>query len=146
MQICVGIDAAKTTHWAVAIDGRGHVVLNRAVENNTAAVDALITELHGLGGEVTIGLDVVGSFARFLEAMLLAEGFALRHTPGMAVNRAGQGFAGGERKSDPRDAHTIAEPSLAGGFVVIDCQFIAMDGRHGRQRCKRVRRVCGSLD
>lgn len=69
----------------------------------------MFTELHGLGGEVTIGLDVVGSFARFLEAMLLAEGFALRHTPGMAVNRAGQGFPGGERKSDPRDARTIAE-------------------------------------
>ena len=83
------VHAAKTTHWAV--DGR-------------------ITDLHGLGGEVTIGLDAVGSFARFLEAMLLAAGFALRHTPGMAVNRAGQGFAGGERKSDPRDARTIAEP------------------------------------
>ena len=56
-----------------------------------------------------IGIDVVGSFARFLEAMLLAEGFALVHTPGIAVNRAGQGFAGGERKSDPKDARTIAE-------------------------------------
>jgi transposase len=69
----------------------------------------LVAELRGLEGEVVIGLDVVGSFARFLEAMLLAEGFALVHTPGIAVNRAGQGFAGGERKSDPRDARTIAE-------------------------------------
>jgi len=58
---------------------------------------------------VVIGIDVVGSFARFLEAALLAEGFALVHTPGIAVNRAGQGFSGGERKSDPRDARTIAE-------------------------------------
>jgi len=56
-----------------------------------------------------IGIDVVGSFARFIEASLLSEGFALVHTPGIAVNRAGQGFAGGERKSDPRDARTIAE-------------------------------------
>ena len=36
-------------------------------------------------------------------------GFALVHTPGIAVNRAGQGFAGGERKSVPRDARNIAE-------------------------------------
>ena len=56
-----------------------------------------------------IGLDVVGSIARFLEATLLAEGFALVHAPGIAVNRAGQGFAGGLAKSDPRDARTIAE-------------------------------------
>ena len=83
--------------------------VGRWLSTRGAAVDALITDLHGLGGEVTIGLDVVGSFARFLEAMLLAGGFTLRHTPGMAVNRAGQGFAGGERKSDPRDARTIAE-------------------------------------
>ena len=34
-----------------------------------------MAQLRGLGGEVVIGLDVVGSFARFLEAMLLAEGF-----------------------------------------------------------------------
>ena len=67
------------------------------------------SELRALGHEVVIGLDVVGSFARFLEAVLLAEGFALVHTPGIAVNRAGQGFSGGERKSDPRDARTIAD-------------------------------------
>jgi transposase len=81
----------------------------RADPNDPKAIDCLVAELHGMRGEVLIGLDVVGSFARFLEAMLLAEGFALVHTPGIAVNRAGQGFAGGERKSDPRDARTIAE-------------------------------------
>lgn len=109
MKICIGIDAAKSVHWAVGIDDAGGIVLDRAVKNNPDAIDALIADLHALDGEVVIGIDVVGSFARFLEAMLLAEGFALVHAPGIAVNRAGQGFAGGERKSDPRDARTIAE-------------------------------------
>ena len=109
MAICIGIDAAKLVHWAVGIDDGGRVVLDRAVENNPAAIDDFIVELRNLNGDVVIGIDVVGSFARFLEASLLAEGFALVHTPGIAVNRAGQGFAGGERKSDPRDARTIAE-------------------------------------
>ena len=109
MKICVGIDAAKGTHWAVAIDPEGRVVLDRAVENDPEAIDGLASELRSLGDEVVIGLDVVGSFARFLEAVLLAGGFALVHAPGIAVNRAGQGFAGGERKSDPRDARTIAD-------------------------------------
>ena len=109
MKICIGIDAAKSVHWAVGIDEAGGIVLDRAVKNNPDAIDALIADLHALDGDVVIGIDVVGSFARFIEASLLVEGFALVHTPGIAVNRAGQGFAGGERKSDPRDARTIAE-------------------------------------
>ena len=109
MKICVGIDAAKATHWTVGVDEAGRVVLDRAVENNPDAIDALVADLRRFEGEVVVGLDVVGSFAGFLEATLLAEGFALVHAPGIAVNRAGQGFAGGERKSDPKDARTIAE-------------------------------------
>ena len=109
MRISVGIDAAKQTHWACAVDEGGRVVLDRAVENDPAAIEGFVAALRGLGDDVVIGLDVVGSFARFLEAALLAEGFALVHAPGIAVNRMGQGFAGGERKSDPKDARTIAE-------------------------------------
>ena len=109
MRACVGIDAAKTTHWAVAVDEGGRVVLDRAAENDPTGLDDLIAALRSLEGDVVVGIDVVGSFARFLEATLLAEGFALVRTPGIAVNRAGQGVSGGERKSDPRDARTIAE-------------------------------------
>jgi transposase len=98
MKVSIGIDAAKQTHWACAVD-----------ENDPQAIEGFVAALRGLEGDLVIGLDVVGSFARFIEAVLLAEGFALVHAPGIAVNRAGQGFAGGERKSDPRDARTIAE-------------------------------------
>lgn len=109
MTISIGIDAAKHTHWACAVDEAGRVVLDRAVENDPHAIEDFVAALRSLGGDPVIGLDVVGSFAGFLEAVLLAEGYALVHAPGIAVNRAGQGFAGGERKSDPRDARTIAE-------------------------------------
>ena len=109
MKICVGIDAAKVTHWAVVVDAEGRVVLDRPVENDPGAIDVVVGELRALGPEVVSELDVVGSVPRFLEAVLLAEGLALVHTPGIAVNRAGQGFSGGERKSDPRDARTIAD-------------------------------------
>lgn len=109
MEICVGIDVAKETHWACALDPSARVLLDRAVDNDQAAIEGLIADLRGLGGEIVVGLDITGSLARFLEAIFLAEGLRLVHAPGIAVNRAGQGFAGGERKSDPRDAHTIAE-------------------------------------
>src|SRR6056297_1726136 len=75
------------------------------VTRRAVAVDAggRASELRSLGN------GVVGSLARFPEAVPLAEGFALADRPGMAVNRAGQGFPGGERTSDPRDARSVAD-------------------------------------
>lgn len=69
----------------------------------------MATDLVGLAGEVRVGLDTAGSIASFLEAVLIAAGLALVHVPGIAINRAAQGHAGGERKSDPRDARVIAD-------------------------------------
>lgn len=110
MRISVGIDVAKDVHWICAIDQDASVLIDRAVDNTQEAVDGLIADLRRLPtGEVTIGLDVMGSFAAFLQALLLAEDFRLVHVPGIAVNRARIGFAGGETKSDPRDARVIAE-------------------------------------
>jgi len=109
MRISVGMDVAKGVHWACAMDEAGRPLLDRAVENTPEGIASFTEDLRALGGSPVIGLDVVGSFAHFLAASLLAEGFRLVHAPGIAVNRAGQGFAGGERKSDPRDARTIAD-------------------------------------
>jgi transposase len=103
------MDVAKAIHWACAVDEAGRTLLDRAVENTPEGIASFAADLRTLGGEPVIGLDVVGSFAHFLGASLLAESFPLVHAPGIAVNRAGQGFAGGERKSDPRDARTIAD-------------------------------------
>lgn len=109
MRISVGMDVAKAVHWACAVDEAGRILLDRALDNTPGDIEAFVAELRALDGEPLIGLDIVGSFAHFLGASLLAEGFRLVHAPGIAVNRAGQGFAGGERKSDPRDARTIAD-------------------------------------
>ena len=94
MRISVGLDVAKVVHWACAIDEGGRTLLDRAVENTPEGIASFAGDLRALGGEPVIGLDVVGSFAHFLGASLLAEGFRLVHAPGIAVNRAGQGFAG----------------------------------------------------
>lgn len=119
MRISVGLDVAKVLHWACVMDEAGRICLDRVVENTSAGIAAFMAELRALGGEPVIGLDVVGSFAHFLEASLLAEGFALVHAPGIAVNRAGQGFAGGERKSDPRDAARHCPRTNGGQWLAI---------------------------
>ena len=109
MTTWVGIDVAKSTHWVCAVGEDGRVRLSRAVPNTQDGVDALSAELRALPGPVRVGLDVDGSIAAFLQAVLLADGLALVHVPGLAVNRAAHGYAGGERKSDPQDARVIAD-------------------------------------
>src|SRR4029077_15556270 len=98
MRISVGIDVAKETHWVVALTETAEVVLDHAVTNDPAALEALIAELDVLPGECTIGLDVVGGMATLLSALLWAAGQRVVHVPGLAVNRARQGTTGGEAK------------------------------------------------
>ena len=109
MRISVGIDIAKETHWVTAIDADGVVRIDRTLPNAPADIAALADELAALRGTVRIGLDVIGGIAGLAEAMLANAGFTLVHVPGIAVNRARQGTVGGENKSDPRDARTIAD-------------------------------------
>lgn len=109
MRISVGIDIAKEIHWVTAIDAGGIVQVDRKLLNTPAGIATLVDELTALRGTVRIGLDVIGGIAGLAEAMLADAGFALVHVPGIAVNRARQGTVGGENKSDPRDARTIAE-------------------------------------
>ncbi len=114
MRINVGIDIAKEIHWVTAIDADGVVRIDRKLLNTPADIANLFDELTALPGAVRIGMDVIGGIAGLAEVMLAQAGFAqagfaLVHVPGIAVNRARQGTVGGENKSDPRDARTIAE-------------------------------------
>jgi transposase len=109
MRISVGIDIAKEIHWVTAIDADGVVRIDRKLLNTPTDIASLAEQLADLGGSVRIGLDVVGGIAGLAEAILAEAGFKLVHVPGLAVNRARQGTVGGENKSDPRDARTIAD-------------------------------------
>jgi transposase len=109
MYISVGIDIAKDVHWVTALDAQGVVHLDRSLHNSPGAIAQLIAELSALGGNLRIGVDVIGGIAGLAEAMFAHAGITLIHVPGLAVNRARQGSVGGENKSDPRDARTIAD-------------------------------------
>ena len=108
-RISVGIDIAKEIHRITAVDADGVVLIDRKLLNAPTDIAALADQLIVLGGAIRIGLDVMGGIAGLAEAMLAAAGFTLVHVPGLAVNRARQGTVGGENKSDPRDARTIAD-------------------------------------
>ena len=150
MGIWVGIDIAKGVHWATAIDDLGQVVLDQRVANDPAALQQLIEDLAGLGGEPVIGLDVVGGIAALAEAMLGAAGLRLVHVSGLAVNRARQGTTGGEHKSDPRDARVIAEQvrtrrDLRAIQPTSELELRLLVGRRGDLQVEQTRRLAACM-
>ena len=109
MRISVGSDIAKEKHWVTVLDADGAVQIDHELRNTPAEIASLADRLTAFGGTVRIGIDVIGGIAGLAEAMLAQAGFTLVHVPGLAVNRARQATVGGENKSDPRDARSIAE-------------------------------------
>ncbi|MGI3163611.1 IS110 family transposase [Pseudooceanicola sp. 200-1SW] len=110
MKVFIGLNVAKEVHWACAIDGNAKPLLSCSVVKQPDQIAALIEDIGALGAdEVTVALDILGGAATLLCAMIVEAGFRLVHVPGLSVNRARQGMRGGENKSDPRDAATIAE-------------------------------------
>lgn len=112
MAVAVGIDVAKEFHWAaVILAGSGEVLSSRRVGNDPDSIEGLIVYLQQAEAEygaVTVAIDLVGGVASLLTAMLLEADIRLVHVPGLVVNRARRATRGGEHKSDPRDAKTIA--------------------------------------
>jgi len=110
MDVFIGIDVAKEVHWACAMDRNARVLFSHAVNNDPAAIGALIGEIEALEARATrTAVDMLGGAASLICTMFAEAGLPLVHTPGLAVNRARQGIRGGERKSDPKDAAVIAE-------------------------------------
>lgn len=113
MAVAVGIDVAKETHWVeIKVWETGEVLASHAVGNAPQAIADLIAEIRAAEAEhglAAVGIDVLGGIAALAGAMLLADGLAVVHVPGLTVNRARRGTTGGEHKSDPKDAKVIAD-------------------------------------
>jgi transposase len=107
----VGLDVGKGSHWACVLDAEGEVVLSHRVEATEEALEAFCSEIAELGvaDERVLGIDLTGGPATLLEAVLLGRGEKVRYIPGTAVNKAQEAYAGGEQKSDAKDAFVIAD-------------------------------------
>ena len=108
MRYWVGFDVGKAFHWLCVLDDEGEEVLSRRVEATEEDLEAACKEIAGLGGQRTVGIDLLGGPATLLEAVLLGSGERIFHVPGIAVNRARDAYPG-EAKSDSKDAHVIAD-------------------------------------
>jgi transposase len=107
-RVWAGVDAGKTHHHCVVIDGDGKRLLSRRVANDEPELLALISDVTALTGEVTWAVDLPDGGAALLIGLLLDAGQELLYIPGRAVNRAA-GTYRGEGKTDAKDAAVIAD-------------------------------------
>jgi transposase len=105
-RVWAGVDAGKTHHHCVVIDGDGRRLLSRRVANDEPELLALISDATALG-EVTWAIDLPDGGAALLTGLLLDAGQELLYIPGRVVNRAAGGYRG-EGKTDAKDAAVIA--------------------------------------
>lgn len=103
-----GVDVGKGFHWAHVVDSSGEALLSRRVENDEADLAGLIGEVLSLADEVVWATDQPGGGAALLLALLWERGQKVAYVPGLAVDRARDGYRG-ESKTDRKDARVIAE-------------------------------------
>ena len=109
-----GVDVGKGFHWAHVMDGSGEALLSRRVENDEEELAGLIGEVLSLADEVVWATDQPGGSAALLLALLWERGQKVTYVPGLAVDRARDGYRG-ESKTDRKDARVIADQARMRG-------------------------------
>ena len=104
----VGVDVGKGFHWALAVGPAGERLLSRRVDNDEADLLELIGEVLSLAEDVVWAVDQPGGGAALLLALLWERGQEVVYVPGLAVDRARDGYRG-ESKTDRKDARVIAD-------------------------------------
>jgi len=109
-RIWAGTDCGKTHHHTLVLDSGGETLLSRRVANDEPELLKLIGDVLDLadGRAVTWAMDMTGGEPALLIALLVNHGQELVYIPGVAVNRASDGYRG-QGKTDSRDARVIAD-------------------------------------
>lgn len=103
-----GIDVGKAHHWVCVIDETGAALWSAKVVNDERAILEVIGAVLARAQQVVWAVDITGTAAGLLLALLAAHGQQARYVPGRTVNRMSVAYRG-EAKTDARDAYVIAE-------------------------------------
>jgi transposase len=103
-----GIDVGKTRHHVAVVDADGHILHSKPFANDEAAIMETIEAVTTLASEPVWAVDITGTAAGLLLALLAAEDQHVVYVPGRTVHRMTGAFAD-DAKTDARDAFVIAE-------------------------------------
>jgi transposase len=133
-QLWVGVDAGKSEHHCVVIDGDGNRLLSQRVANDETVLLELIAAVTTLadGGQLTWAIDLNGGGAALLISLLMAAEQRLLYIPGRTVYQASGSYRG-EGKTDAKDAAIIADqarmrrdlqPLRAGDDLAVELRIL----------------------
>ena len=148
-ELWAGVDAGKSEHHCVVVDGDGQRLLSRRVANDEAALLDLIDAVTVLadGGEVTWAIDLNHGGAALLIALLIADEQRLLYIPGRTVHYASGSYRG-DGKTDAKDAAIIADqarmrrdlqPLRPGDEIAVDLRILT--ARRGDLVADRTRAI-----
>lgn len=132
--VWAGVDAGKSEHHCVVIDGDGQRLLSRRVANDEAVLAELIDAVAAVadGGEATWAIDLNHGGAALLISLLIAAGQRPLYIPGRTVHHASGGYRG-DGKTDAKDAAIIADqarmrrdlqPLRPGDEIAVDLRIL----------------------
>jgi hypothetical protein len=101
-EVFCGVDVARETHHAVALDHGGRRLVDRPLPNDEAALRALFTELTG-HGRVLVVVDQPASIGALAIAVARSMGIEVGYLPGLAMRRIADLYPG-VGKTDAWDA------------------------------------------
>ncbi|MBW9121890.1 IS110 family transposase [Microbacterium trichothecenolyticum] len=109
-QLWAGIDAGKTHHHCVVIDGDGNKLLSRRFPNREPEIRALLGDVANLpgGAEVAWATDINHGGTGLLRAVFTVHRQPLHYISGRAIHHAAHTYRG-EAKTDAKDAVIIAD-------------------------------------
>ncbi|KJL45006.1 IS110 family transposase [Microbacterium trichothecenolyticum] len=109
-QLWAGIDAGKSHHHCVAIDGDGNKLLSRRFANREPEIRTLLGDVASLPGgvEVAWATDLNHGGTGLLRAVFTEHRQPLHYISGRAIHHAAHTYRG-EAKTDAKDAVIIAD-------------------------------------
>jgi transposase len=107
IEVFCGVDVARETHHAVAVDRSGRRLTDRPLPNDETALRALFTEL-AVHGRLLVVVDQPASIGALAIAVAGSMGIEVGYLPGLAMRRIADLYPG-EGKTDARDAFVIAD-------------------------------------
>jgi transposase len=105
--VFIGVDMAKTEHFAQATTTDGVELFARPVLNDQTAIEKLIDDAAKHGG-VAVVIDMTASNAQLLLAVAAQRQVPVAYVTGLQMRRAADLYAG-SAKTDPRDAWVLAD-------------------------------------
>lgn len=107
VEVFVGVDVAKSVHYACAMTAAGVEVLALAVANDESSINQLIGDASAHGA-VALVIDTTSSAAALLLEIAARREVPVAYVTGLAMRRAADLYAGAA-KTDPKDAFVLAD-------------------------------------